>query len=356
MNLIKKYWKLLLSIAIPIVVAGITLLILTALLQHPKTAIAHVSGTSSTTKSTETKTTATSDNSIPTPVPGLQLDTNKKYGDKYASGILPVGDNKYLTDSQKVGYVYTCTTQSGQGGAGTRGPWFMNNNTEYDVNKKVAVNGSVSWKGSYSMVISGSNRVITTNDLPINHTTGIFPIASSDPAYLYDRNPNTIKAQTFVYTLVATPTAASSPGCLNGGVIGVMTTGVALFDAFDAGGRDAGAWEVQDSCSGHPQQEGQYHYHSLSKCITDINIQTVIGYAIDGYPITGPTIASGNVLTTNDLDECHGIVSQINLDGKLMTSYHYVMTQDFPYSISCYHGTATTAPGAVKGQGLPPKA
>ena len=33
----------------------------------------------------------------------------------------------------------------------------------------------------------------------------------------------------------------------------MMITGVALFDAFDAGGRDAGAWEVQDGCNGHPQ-------------------------------------------------------------------------------------------------------
>lgn len=41
---------------------------------------------------------------------------------------------------------------------------------------------------------------------------------------------------------------------------------------------------------------------------------------------------------TNDLDECHGIISQIKLDGKYVNSYHYVMTKDFPYSVSCFKG------------------
>jgi len=51
-----------------------------------------------------------------------------------------------------------------------------------------------------------------------------------------------------------------------------------------------------------------------------------------------------SILTTDDLDECHGITSQILLDGKLTTSYHYVMTQDFPYSVSCFRGKAIAPP------------
>ena len=79
----------------------------------------------------------------------------------------------------------------------------------------------------------------------------MFPI-SDDPAYQYDRNPNHIAAQSLTYTLSGSPTFARHPSCI-GGEVGVMLTGVALFDAFDAGGRDAGAWEVQDGCDGHPQ-------------------------------------------------------------------------------------------------------
>ena len=120
-----------------------------------------------------------------------------------------------------------------------------------------------------------------------------------------------------------------------------MLTGVPLFNGFDAKMRDAAAHEVQDSCNGHPQKSGQYHYHSLSACIKDVSEKTVIGYALDGYPITGPMVAPGRYLTTANLDECHGITSEIIEDGAKKITYHYVMTQDFPYSVSCFRGTPT---------------
>jgi hypothetical protein len=124
-----------------------------------------------------------------------------------------------------------------------------------------------------------------------------------------------------------------------------MLTGVALFNGFDAGARDAGAWEVQDQCGGHPQMEGEYHYHTLSNCITDVSVSHVIGYALDGFPITGPLVGRGNVLTTRDLDVCHGITSTVTVGSTKVTTYHYVMTQDFPYSASCFRGHATAPPG-----------
>jgi hypothetical protein len=283
-----------------------------------------------------------------TKVDGLQLDPNKNYGDKYANGILPVGDNKYDKTTAKVGSVYVCSQYAQsfantKGGAGTRGPWFTNNNTQYDINKKTHVNGSVKWENVLTTKVSGDTRTVTTNGLP-SHVTGIFPIATSDPAYKYDRNPNLIKTQSLTYALPATPTYSSTPNCL-GGEVGIMFTGVPIFNGFDAGGRDAGAWEVQDSCSGHPQVSGEYHYHTLSSCITDMSVQKVIGYALDGFPITGPQVAKGNILTTSDLDECHGITSEIVVDGKTVTSYHYVMTQDFPYSASCFRSKAVQPPG-----------
>jgi hypothetical protein len=277
---------------------------------------------------------------------GLQLDSNKNFGNKYANGVLPVGDGKYLSDAAKVGYVYVCNgyannLKSSQGGAGKRGPWFTNNNTQYDINKKLHVQGAVIWQASFSNRISGATRAIITNDLP-NHTTGVFPISPTDPSYAYDRNPNLITEQTLTYNLSANP-AYGSPSCM-GGEAGVLLTGVALFNGFDAGGRDAGAWEIQDSCSGHPQKEGEYHYHTLSSCIKDISAKTVIGFALDGFPITGPQVGANNILTTNDLDECHGLTSQIVLDGKNVTMYHYAMTQDFPYSVSCFRGRAAQPP------------
>ena len=308
---------------------------------HSSTPSPNSPGTSATTTTTSTGTTGSP--AVAGATTSLVLDPNHDYGNEYADGILPVGDGKYSTDAPSTGTVYVCRAPQGGGGAQSRGPWFVNNDTEYDLNQKVSVEGAVPWTASYSMTIAGDTRTIATNDLPRDHTTGVFPVQPSDPAYEYDRNPNQIAAQSLSYALDATPTIASSPGCV-GGEVGVMTTGVALFDAFDAGGRDAGAWEVQDGCDGHPQMSSEYHYHTLSSCIDDASVRSVIGSALDGFPITGPKIADGNILTTKDLDECHGITSAIDLDGKSVTMYHYVMTQDFPYSASCFRGTAAQAP------------
>lgn len=294
----------------------------------------------STAKSAQTKKTE------PT-VPGVQLVAKKNYGNKYASGILPVGDGKYSATSASKGSVYVCSQYAQnlareQGGAGKRGPWFSADGKTYDITKKTHVRGAVKWIPQFSNTVSGSQRVIVTNDLPA-HTTGTFPIAAGDPAYMYDRNPNRISAQSLTFDLPLTPTYGT-PQCV-GGEIGIMLSGVELFNGLDAAGRDAGAWEVQDDCSGHPQKEGLYHYHTVSSCIGDTSVTNIIGYALDGFPITGPKVSDGNILTSDDLDECHGIFSKLTINDKPTMTYHYVMTQDFPYSISCYRSAPTQTQG-----------
>jgi hypothetical protein len=319
-----------------LIVAGGATWWLTKRYSAPNTQQSQTTNTSSQQSSQQTNTQD---------IAGLRLDTAKNYGDKYADGILPVGDSKYSTNGTKKGYIYSCNANfvpATQAGAQTRGPWFINNNTQWDSKKKVAVQGNITWQQSVTIAVENDKRVVTTNDLP-DHHTGVFPVAKNDPARSYDANPNSISSQSLVYNLAANPTYGQ-PQCM-GGEAGIMINGVALFSAFDAGGRDAGAWEVQDTCDGHPQNKGEYHYHTLSRCIKDTSVQTVIGYALDGFPITGPKIGQGNILTTDDLDECHGIVSEVLLDNKKTTTYHYVMTQDFPYSISCFRATAIQPPG-----------
>ena len=127
-----------------------------------------------------------------------------------------------------------------------------------------------------------------------------------------------------------------------------MTNGVALFNGFDADLRDAAAHEVQDSNNGHPQGNSEYHYHNLPAWAHDATVSAVIGFAYDGFPITGPVVEKGKYLTTADLDECHGLTSDVVLDGKTVTTYHYVMTYDFPYSVSCFRGAPVTTGPSVK--------
>jgi hypothetical protein len=268
---------------------------------------------------------------------------------------LPLGDGKYTTTSPKKGYIYLCHVASGGGGAQVNGSWI--HGTTWDATEKLAVQGNVSWPQAFINIMLGSMRTISTNDLPTNHTTGIFPIQPTDPAYQIDRNPSSITAQNYTFSLPSNPTIATTPGCIYGEV-GVMTNGVLLFDAFDALYRDAVAHEEQDACDGHPNQQG-YHYHGLSPCLKNAAATTVIGWAFDGFPITGPYLSNGTELATADLDECHGMTSAIVEDGKTVTTYHYVMTRDFPYSVSCFKGTSyepkPTGGGNQSAQGAPPR-
>ena len=64
----------------------------------------------------------------------------------------------------------------------------------------------------------------------------------------------------------------------------------------------------------------------------------LVGYAIDGFGVFSPYDANGRELTTSDLDECHGTTSPIMWEGKMLPLFHYVLTRDFPYSISCFRG------------------
>lgn len=272
-------------------------------------------------------------------------------GDAFADGNLPLGDSKYVTNAPKKGYIYLCRTmKEGGGGAGADGPWIKG--TTWNINEKLSILGSVSWpNASFSTNITGASRTLKGNGLPKTHMTGVFPVASSDPAYAYDRNPNSIKAQSLSYSLPANPTYSETPACM-GGEAGIMLTGVPLFNGFDAEMRDAAAHEVQDRCEGHPQVSGQYHYHSMSSCFQDTDVTTVLGYALDGFPITGPVVEKGKYLTTDDLDVCHGLTNEIVMDGKKTIAYHYVMTMDFPYSVSCFRGKPSTTGPSGGGQGM----
>ncbi len=266
---------------------------------------------------------------------------------------LPLGDSKYTTSGAKKGYVYVCHVASGGQGAQVNGPWI--HGATWDATTKVHVQGSVPWpNASMKVSVANGTRSIASNDLPTNHNTGTFPVQTSDPASQYDRNQSSITAQNNNYSLPAYPSIASTPDCIYGEV-GIMTNGVTLNDAFDALYRDAPAHEEQDSCDGHPNNEEGYHYHNLSACFTSPMVTQTIGYAFDGFPITGPEVSAGKYLTSADLDECHGLTSTIELDGKQVTTYHYVLTYDFPYSVSCYRGTShePKPTGGHSGQGGP---
>jgi hypothetical protein len=270
---------------------------------------------------------------------------------------VPLGDG-YVSTTPRAGYVDSCITHFGaEGGAQASGPWIDTASKTWDSLAKIAVEGAVSWpSASYRVTTRGSRRVIRFNDLPTDHTTGTFPIASSDPAFQYDRNPNHIAAQSLDWSLPLNPRAAAKPTCTGGGAIGVLSDGVVLFNALDGEGRDAGAHEVLDRCAGHPDMSSTYHHHDIPPCIVSRarnGRATLVGFALDGYGIYVEKNAHGVMPANTALDPCHGKTSRVPWNGRMVRIYHYVATLEYPYTVACFHGTPiTVAHGG--GAGGPP--
>jgi YHYH protein len=252
---------------------------------------------------------------------------------------LPIGDGK-LSSSAKIGSVFSCQTRFPPfGGAFQDGPWIKLDGT-FDITSKAVVDGDATWTSSQSVAVTDTITSISGNGLP-NHTTGVYPVDSSDDAYQYDRNPNTIQAQSIKYDLPTNPTVAATPSCLGLGPVGVTLTGAVFFNALDGTGKDAVAHELQDACQGHPERTGQYHYHNLTPCLSDpgSDHSSLMGYALDGFGLYGTRGENGQELTNADLDECHGHTHQIVWNGQTVTMYHYHATDEYPYTLGCYRGT-----------------
>ena len=169
-----------------------------------------------------------------------------------------------------------------------------------------------------------------------NHPTAVFPNSG---------NPNRILVQNFHFKLPLEPQLAEQITRVPMGPIGVAINGVVFFNPFEMGGMNAveGYSEVWlDSCCGHPQQEGVYHYHKYPSCVKspfkDDGKQhsPIIAFAWDGFPVHGPYESDGvmakDLKGAEALDVCNG-----HSDPE--RGYHYHVTPGrFPYVIGGYHG------------------
>lgn len=188
------------------------------------------------------------------------------------------------------------------------------------------------------------------NGLP-NHETGTFPNRD---------NPNYILQQNYRWSIPTQPQRASKPSATPMGPIGVAINGIPIFNYKNASGRDAvkGPFaEVFDSCCGHPDPRGAYHYHQFPKCIKSpfkddpTQHSHIIGYAFDGFTIYGIRDKDGKPPT--DLDECNGHFGPTPEFPNGV--YHYHCTETFPYTLSQYRGVVSAMGGGGGGGGSPPQ-
>jgi len=198
--------------------------------------------------------------------------------------------------------------------------------------------------------VEGSNHVFKSNNLP-----GYKSYYYGSDSELYEALPsgntsagsNKIISQNLKYTIPTSGTFKS--GALDstqGGLvsIGVSTNGLAIFNnAANAPDTLSAEASTFDNYSGHPQNQGVYHYHTEPPKLTN-NDANLIGVALDGFLIYGRKCDNGTASTADDftpnttnaagysggalsansttqLDEIHGHVS---VTQHLSTAtYHY---------------------------------
>ena len=143
-----------------------------------------------------------------------------------------------------------------------------------------------------------------------------------------------------------TPTLAASPTNLFG-PLAVASSGAVINDPYEGDQRTI-AVEANfmidgvgfiDDCNGHFNPMG-YHYHGIPRCITTKVDQpgahsSLVGFAIDGFPVYGPNDTGGNEVTR--LDACRGHVGPTREFPNGV--HHYHLTSTFPYTTLCLSGT-----------------
>ncbi|MCH8987626.1 MAG: YHYH protein [Chloroflexi bacterium] len=273
----------------------------------------------------------------------------------------PIGTDKWGSSARN-GWLYSCEEEfNGVGAVGGASDWRVGD--FWYPARKWTVQGEIDWPSAQvSFEIVNGRRVISGNGLPVGHPTGTYPISSSDPAYQIDINPHSIGEQVVEFSLPLNPTLAATPSCTSAGTIAVALTGVAVFNALDAVGRDAPAYDILDLCAGHPEDFSRYHYHTAGTCQTEAHTlaHTLTGYALDGFGLFGLYDSQGQELTNDDLDECHGHTHDIDWDGAEINMYHYHLTNAYPYTIGCYRGSEVvvqtqSGPPGGGGQMPPPR-
>lgn len=198
--------------------------------------------------------------------------------------------------------------------------------------------------GATSITVEGSNIVIKATSLP-DHKSPYYKgtqwASTKYEAYngtntLWSQNPNTIAESDCTYKIPMNPTVAATHAATPGGPMGVAINGVPIFDQYAAMGAVlTGEINSFDQYDGHPQQQGQYHYHAEPYYLTSTKGKdALIGFLLDGFPVYGP-LENGKTITNADLDIYHG---------------HFSVTADYPNGIYHYH--TTSADPYINGSGF----
>ena len=252
---------------------------------------------------------------------------------------LRLGDDYLTTSFPAKGYLYSCTGKNpnAPGSIENKITWIDFTNGTWNFLKKLWLpKGTFNPEpGTYTETLSGDNRQINANNLPVDGKIGDWPMTSYPTLTEIDQNPGIpgLSNSSFIYS--ANPSEASFPTCVSLGAIGVTKNGVVIYHAADGRGEDAVAREIVDVFGGHPAGS-DYHYHFIPERLDNESLSDghsgIVGYINDGFLIYGYKGNGGSEMSNDDLDLCHG-----HKHGAL--GYHYHATLEYPYTVGCYMGT-----------------
>ncbi|MEP3048876.1 MAG: YHYH protein [Roseibium sp.] len=238
---------------------------------------------------------------------------------------------------------------------------------------------------SADITVNGNSRKIRANGYP-DKAPGTFPNRN---------NPHAISKKNYNLKVPLNPKKRGSPTSAQSAVFGIAINGVVMEPGtaeFWQNNRKSG-WNYEalggacklglDKYNAHVQPDGTYHYHSIPTGVLASSggksVPAMLGYAADGFPIYGPygysdpkqksrvkklkssyrikngTRPSGPggkhngkftqdwayVSGAGDLDQCNGrfAVTPEYPNG----TYHYVLTDAFPFIPRCWMGSADSS-------------
>lgn len=188
---------------------------------------------------------------------------------------------------------------------------------------------------SLQIYVEGNFVVIKSNGLPDHKTPYYKDTQWASTMYevyngtntRFNLNPNRITSQNLTFKIPVNPAKAGSTTATPLGPIGVSLNGIPFFNQY-AAQRAPLTNEINsfDQYNGHPQPQGQYHYHVEPTYLTTKKGKDVLlGFLLDGFPVYGP-MENGKTISNSDLDAYHG---------------HSHTTKDYPNGIYHYHITST---------------
>lgn len=161
----------------------------------------------------------------------------------------------------------------------------------------------------------------------------------------FKKNPNNIVAQTYTFIIPLNPKVATNHAATPLGPIGIALNGVALYNQYAGPNNQPLTNEINsfDKYYGHPQAQGQYHYHVEPLYLTTVKSTKsgLMGFLMDGFPVYGTQEENGTVVKSDDLDAYHGHTHKmVDYPNGI---YHYHFTADAPYlNGNGYYGTPGT--------------